>query len=864
METRNSKKRKDAQNASGGSAGGAGASSSSPPTQPPVLVTIPKHPTHIFYNDDDEDDDMKKSSVPPLLETESEEEEEVKPVDKRYKTIPPKKKYDDEDDYEEDIDDDDEYDDDDDDDEDEDEDDDEDEWDDDVQNLDDEDVRALEKLRREQPKLFDRFTLAKEIIKSRELSIFDILKAEVSDDKRANLIEEYEILRQTQPCTGEYIEQRDKLRNQFFRYIAESLVPPRASATSSSSSSSHPAPSPFRIQRTDTQVEAANMRKKLALINMSDANHKVLEEKLDEFEDIDRGEEKTKIKRWINLALQLPFDRLTTNLSLSSAELTERLKLTEEHFNRRLFGMHHVKERLMLFLNKKLREGNSRGCNIALVGKPGVGKCLHPDTPVRMWDMTVKRAVDVRTGDLLLGDDSRPRAVLSTVTGSEAMYEISQQYGDTYTVNESHILSMRHRVTGEVEDIPVAKFVSGEKLVDQYRPYSTSWCGDITDERAFELGQKMAGKSSAMYLPLPELCLHWTMETKMQFFGGFMQQADERGGEWMIVRIARNRPYRAVLELLRSAGVRCKVEPLDDGRYLNLICHSGPNEQWRIVERGVGNYAGFVIDGNHRFVLGDFTVTHNTAIAKSLAECLQIPFAQLSFGGVSNSEFLMGHDYTYIGSRPGEISRCMTRLGVKNGILFFDEFDKVTDKKEIMSTLLHITDFSQNNEFRDSYFPELTQDLSKVWFIYSMNQLPTDPAMLDRLEVVHVDEYSTEERVQIAQQYLFGKYVKELKIESLVVLEQSGASKLVHYSSGGMDKKGVRELERLMNLVIEKVYFYISNPDAVYTYPWFKKTRQNVDAETGQVHIDDNLVEAILADKRREWDSRHMYLNMYI
>ena len=159
--------------------------------------------------------------------------------------------------------------------------------------------------------------------------------------------------------------------------------------------------------------------------------------------------------------------------------------------------------------------------------------------------------------------------------------------------------------------------------------------------------------------------------------------------------------------------------------------------------------------------MGDWTVTHNTAIAKALSECLKIPFAQMSFGGVNNSEFLIGHDYTYIGSRPGELSRCMIRMGAKNGIIFLDEFDKASDKKDVMSALLHITDFSQNSEYRDNYFPELTQDLSKIWFIYSMNELPSDPAMLDRLEIIKVDEYNFQERETICREYLFSKYLDD-------------------------------------------------------------------------------------------------------
>ena len=117
--------------------------------------------------------------------------------------------------------------------------------------------------------------------------------------------------------------------------------------------------------------------------------------------------------------------------------------------------MKNVKERLLLFLNKKLRESNSRGCNIALVGKPGVGKCLHPDTEVRMYDLSIKKAKDIVEGDILLGDDQQPRKVLSVTTGREEMFSVTQTYGDTYIVNRSHILSLRERTTTQIVDISI-------------------------------------------------------------------------------------------------------------------------------------------------------------------------------------------------------------------------------------------------------------------------------------------------------------------------------------------------------------------------------------------------------------------------
>jgi len=113
-----------------------------------------------------------------------------------------------------------------------------------------------------------------------------------------------------------------------------------------------------------------------------------------------------------------------------------------------------------------------------------------------------------------------------------------------------------------------------------------------------------------------------------------------------------------------------------------------------------------------------------TKIVRTLASILSLPFEQISMGGVNDSSFLDGHSYTYEGARPGKIVEAFKKLGCKNGILFFDEVDKIgmsSKSQEVSNQLLHITDFTQNTHFCDKYLPELPIDLSKIWFIFSLN-----------------------------------------------------------------------------------------------------------------------------------------------
>jgi len=357
---------------------------------------------------------------------------------------------------------------------------------------------------------------------------------------------------------------------------------------------------------------------------------------------------------------------------------------------------------------------------------------------------------------------------------------------------------------------------------------------------------------------IPNECNNWNFISKEYFYKGLISNKNyiTYSEKFTNIKIHPSKPIKKLLSLLRSMGYRC----IYDNFFNNIkIFVPKPKESIHIKYMGEGDYYGFTLDGNERFVLEDWTVTHNTAIAKSLSESLNLPFAQISFGGITSPEFLMGHDYTYVGSRLGEISRCLNRMESKNGILFFDEFDKASDKKEIMSSLLHITDFSQNSEFRDNYCPEITQDLSKIWFIYSMNELPTDPAMLDRLEVIKVEEYTTNERELICKNYLFPKYLGELKIEDKVQIEENGIKKLVLLSSFGSDRKGVRELERYIGIVVEKVYFYICNMNNNFSYDWFNKISKYYKNE--KVHINDDLIEKLVENSKNQDNS---FLSMYM
>lgn len=196
-----------------------------------------------------------------------------------------------------------------------------------------------------------------------------------------------------------------------------------------------------------------------------------------------------------------------------------------------------------------------------------------------------------------------------------------------------------------------------------------------------------------------------------------------------------------------------------------------------------------------------------TVLSKCLSKCLEFPFEQISFGGITNAEFLTGHDYTYIGSRPGEIVRCLSRMKSKNGILFFDEFDKISTKRDICSTLLHVTDPSQNSAFRDNYLADITIDLSNIWFIYSMNTYPSDSALRDRIFIIEIGGYTNNEKFEILKNHLLPNALDSLKLKRRdIEFSDQVVRYIINHTQKYEDNKGgVRYLERIVKDICRKI-----------------------------------------------------------
>ena len=194
-----------------------------------------------------------------------------------------------------------------------------------------------------------------------------------------------------------------------------------------------------------------------------------------------------------------------------------------------------------------------------------------------------------------------------------------------------------------------------------------------------------------------------------------------------------------------------------------------------------------------------------TSLGKSIAEALGRKYERVSLGGLRDESEIRGHRKTYIGAMPGRIIKSIQKAKSSNPVFVLDEIDKVTRDShgDPSSALLEVLDPEQNEAFHDNYL-ELDYNLSKVMFVATANSLATvQPALRDRMEIIEINGYTIEEKVQIAKKHLLPKQLKShgLKKEQFT-LSDAMLEKIVDQYTR---ESGVRTLDKMVSKMIRNV-----------------------------------------------------------
>ena len=197
-----------------------------------------------------------------------------------------------------------------------------------------------------------------------------------------------------------------------------------------------------------------------------------------------------------------------------------------------------------------------------------------------------------------------------------------------------------------------------------------------------------------------------------------------------------------------------------------------------------------------------------TMLAKSIAESMDLPYDQISFGSIKDASVLTGHSSTYIGARPGIFVNILKKSKVMNPIVLLDEIDKISHSPEgmsINSVLLHVLDNSQNKRFQDMYMPEVHLDLSNMFFILALNNLDNvDPILKDRIHVININGYELEEKIKIGKKFILPKVLDNLMFDKDdIIINDKCMMQII--SKKCQHEFGVRELEKSISTICEKI-----------------------------------------------------------
>ncbi len=205
-----------------------------------------------------------------------------------------------------------------------------------------------------------------------------------------------------------------------------------------------------------------------------------------------------------------------------------------------------------------------------------------------------------------------------------------------------------------------------------------------------------------------------------------------------------------------------------------------------------------------------------TSLGKSIASAMKRKYVRVSLGGVHDESEIRGHRRTYVGAMPGRIIKSIQKAGSSNPVFILDEIDKVsrdTLQGDPSSALLEVLDPEQNNNFHDNYL-DVDYDLSNVLFIATANDLGGIPRpLLDRMEIIELSGYITEEKIEIARRHLVPREIKNNGIDNTDCKIKFGRASLEKIIERYTRESGVRQLEKEIGKCMRRIAYKIAADD---------------------------------------------------
>ena len=310
----------------------------------------------------------------------------------------------------------------------------------------------------------------------------------------------------------------------------------------------------------------------------------------------------------------------------------------------------HQKPIVKTFMNSI---DKNNGCGGGLIDLAcGQGKCHGINTPIIMFDGKIKMIQDIEIGDKIMGDDSTSRDVLSLARGKEMMYDIIQSNGDKYTVNESHILSLKctesfdKYIKNEIYDISLLEYIDlSKKFIDRtiplkgYKRHIDFETKELYIE-PYSMGYWLC--SNDLVSSIPFIYKINNRDNRLKLLAGIIDYCAFVLNNGYTILLKKESLINDITFLSRTLGLyvtKTIINPSDDtiykiyisGNNLNLLPIKNERKKINfyhyrdlsltdieIKQVGIDNYYGFELNGNHRYLLGDTTVTHNTVLALNI------------------------------------------------------------------------------------------------------------------------------------------------------------------------------------------------------------------------------------------------------